>query len=456
MHNIFIFKKKRPISSQPYKSNESNKNINKKTINISNYNERYKTERNSSSNNKNCDSGKKIRKNICISKEEKSFTNNSFYNSQKKNNIRKREGLNEFKNKENEYKINRTYENLIEKNINEIKILKLNECNYKNKEEIDIEEILKNNNLLKEENNSLKKQIEKKMMSLEQLDQEIEELKKELKCKKKEHENEINQMKNKNDELKKEINKYKDEINNMNIKIEKLNEKIKKLEAVNNIKEQNIKLKDIEKEKEKLRQNSIDNSKLQRECDNLKIKYLGLIVKTKNMKSVKNTFSTDKKKCIKSKNKNNNIQNLSGSRDDGEPLKNYKNPPLVGLNNIGATCFMNSTLQCLSQTKGLTNYFLNEKSEVKIINNNIALKNKNNLQLSPVYLELIKILWKKDGEKSFSPITFMNTVNNMNPLFKTGLPGDAKDFIIFVLEQLHKELNKSVNINILISQNYHK
>ena len=50
----------------------------------------------------------------------------------------------------------------------------------------------------------------------------------------------------------------------------------------------------------------------------------------------------------------------------------------------------------------------------------------------------------------------MNTVNNMNPLFKTGLPGDAKDFIIFVLEQLHKELNKSVNINILISQNYHK
>ena len=41
--------------------------------------------------------------------------------------------------------------------------------------------------------------------------------------------------------------------------------------------------------------------------------------------------------------------------------------PLIGLNNIGATCFMNSTLQCLSQTKALTNYFLKEKNKKIII-----------------------------------------------------------------------------------------
>ena len=46
-------------------------------------------------------------------------------------------------------------------------------------------------------------------------------------------------------------------------------------------------------------------------------------------------------------------------------------PTLVGLNNIGATCFVNSTLQCLSQTKELTNYFLNKSNRNKIINNNI-------------------------------------------------------------------------------------
>ena len=41
----------------------------------------------------------------------------------------------------------------------------------------------------------------------------------------------------------------------------------------------------------------------------------------------------------------------------------------------------------------------------------------------------------------------MNTVNKMNPLFKTGKAGDAKDFIIFILAQLHKELKKSVQNN---------
>ena len=75
---------------------------------------------------------------------------------------------------------------------------------------------------------------------------------------------------------------------------------------------------------------------------------------------------------------------------------------------------MNSTLQCLSQTKELTNYFLNEKNKDRIINNNIALKNKNELQLSPVYLELIQKLWDKNGPKSFSPYKFMNTVEKMN------------------------------------------
>ena len=41
----------------------------------------------------------------------------------------------------------------------------------------------------------------------------------------------------------------------------------------------------------------------------------------------------------------------------------------------------------------------------------------------------------------------MNIVEKMNPLFKQGQAGDSKDFIIFILEQLHKELKKPVNNN---------
>ena len=78
-------------------------------------------------------------------------------------------------------------------------------------------------------------------------------------------------------------------------------------------------------------------------------------------------------------------------------------------------------------------------------------------QLSPAFLELIKNLWDKNGPKSFSPNNFINTVEKMNPLFKKGQDGDSKDFIIFILEQLHKELKKpsnykDINPNQLLNQ----
>ena len=124
-------------------------------------------------------------------------------------------------------------------------------------------------------------------------------------------------------------------------------------------------------------------------------------------------------------------------------------PPNIGLNNVGATCFMNSTLQCLSQTKKLTNYFLNPQNKERIIKNNIALKNPNDLQLSPLYLELISKLWATDGSKNYSPYNFMNCIQTMNPLFQKGQAGDAKDFIIFILEQMHSELKKNMKKNVM-------
>jgi ubiquitin C-terminal hydrolase len=77
------------------------------------------------------------------------------------------------------------------------------------------------------------------------------------------------------------------------------------------------------------------------------------------------------------------------------------------------------------------------------MNNNIARANKNELQLSVSYLELIQHLWNKSEPKGiYSPNNFMNTLESLNPLFKKGDAGDAKDFIIFILERLHLELKK--------------
>ena len=49
------------------------------------------------------------------------------------------------------------------------------------------------------------------------------------------------------------------------------------------------------------------------------------------------------------------------------------------------------------------------------------------------------------SKKPFSPNEFMKTIEQMNPLFKLGQAGDSKDFIIFILEQFHKELKRSLS-----------
>ena len=171
-----------------------------------------------------------------------------------------------------------------------------------------------------------------------------------------------------------------------------------------------------------------------------------------NKSSINNNNLINDNNSINNNNFNNNNHNNNGDLRKSirkKPLDFYKSPTFIGLQNIGATCFMNATLQCLSQTEDLTNYFLDEKrSGNKIKNNNIAIKDRKLPQLSPVYLELVKKLWDKSNIKGyFAPNKFMKLVETMNPLFKLGQPGDSKDFIIFLLEQFHTELKKVVSNN---------
>jgi len=279
-------------------------------------------------------------------------------------------------------------------------------------------ELLSNKNEENKKKGYSEKTDNKGIKEIEKLsNEEIEKMKKKIKKTKKELEKLKNENKAIGDELiiiKKENNKLKEQnielINKNNEEVEKLkNENKTNSEEFNRIKEENNKL---NKQNEKLNLESI--------------KFIKLAPNTK--KKAHNRSSSVPK---------------NESQFYNEPIKLYDFPTLIGLNNIGATCFMNSTLQCLSQTEALTNYFLKERNWNRIMNNNLA-KNNENPQLSPIFLELIKKLWSKEKMISFSPNKFMDTIEKMNPLFKTGQAGDAKDFIIFILEQIHKELKQPI------------
>ena len=117
-------------------------------------------------------------------------------------------------------------------------------------------------------------------------------------------------------------------------------------------------------------------------------------------------------------------------------IADYRDPILVGLNNIGATCYMNATLQCLSNTKKLTEYFL---KEFKYDNPN--------KKMTYEYYKVIKNLWNRDNNnKSYSPNSFKEVLSQENELFAGIQANDSKDLINFLIERFHQELNV-VNIN---------
>ena len=383
------------------------------------------------------------------------------------------------------------------KNMSEINQEKIDEKNKLKEKEIeslknDIINMQKTAKSLTEENNELKKKEKELDKLLNQKEKEISNLKIINKELQKKSENESKLM----NEYKTKLNNCINDIKNSEQNIESLTKQImeyqKNEKRYQNLdkkeKELNLRINDINKKEKEINerrlfleneanlmesehqkinlqiQNYIKlNNQLKSENDNLMQENQNLQIQLMNYQKMISNFMpnppqnhfipNEKNNILQPQNNQINIINNNNNKiipkKEIEPIKKYPKPTLIGLNNIGATCFMNATLQCLSQTEPLTNYFLKEQNRNKIINNNIAKKNKDENQLSPDYLELIQKLWELNGPKSFSPNNFMNKINNMNPLFKRGEAGDAKDFIIFVLEQMHKELKMPLSQEIM-------
>ncbi|XP_076138186.1 ubiquitin carboxyl-terminal hydrolase 2a isoform X2 [Alosa pseudoharengus] len=110
---------------------------------------------------------------------------------------------------------------------------------------------------------------------------------------------------------------------------------------------------------------------------------------------------------------------------------------LVGLRNLGNTCFMNSILQCLSNTQNLRDYCLHN-SHRRDLNNN----NRTNTALMEEFAKLIQTLWTSSGSEAVSPSEFKTQIQRYAPRFVGYNQQDAQEFLRFLLDGLHNEVNR--------------
>ena len=236
--------------------------------------------------------------------------------------------------------------------------------------------------------------------------------------------------KNSNKKEAKNNNEPKDDVNenNKNNKIvkKKVKKKItKRISYKKKLKELEKKEKELEKKEKEI----LDKENNHKEDEE---KYLK---DEKDFKEEKESF--ENKKIQKNSKLNEREKNLNKKEEELKKLEEKYfpkiKPILIGLNNIGATCYMNASLQCLSNTKELTEYFLKNYKE----------KDKNIQIMSHEYHRVLRHLWdEKSQEKAYSPNSFKDVLSKENPLFAGIAANDSKDFINFLIERLHQELNE--------------
>ena len=126
----------------------------------------------------------------------------------------------------------------------------------------------------------------------------------------------------------------------------------------------------------------------------------------------------------------NYYNNLMNNFQNNNNINGIKYPHKSGLENIGQTCYMNATIECLSNIKEITDYLL-------CLNENFISK-KNSLTLS--YRSLLVELFLT-GQKKIVPEIFKNVIGELNPLFQGKHAADSKDLLFFLIERLHLENN---------------
>ncbi|KAL1525979.1 hypothetical protein AB1Y20_020805 [Prymnesium parvum] len=113
-------------------------------------------------------------------------------------------------------------------------------------------------------------------------------------------------------------------------------------------------------------------------------------------------------------------------------------PGVVGLTNLGNTCFMNSMLQCLGNVRPLREFFLS-KSYERDLNENNPLGTGG--ELASAFASLLHLMWQNNGSV-IAPRSFKSILGHHAPQFSGYSQHDSQELCNYVLDKLHEDVNR--------------
>uniref|UniRef100_A0A8C0HDT2 Ubiquitin carboxyl-terminal hydrolase 19 n=1 Tax=Chelonoidis abingdonii TaxID=106734 RepID=A0A8C0HDT2_CHEAB len=153
------------------------------------------------------------------------------------------------------------------------------------------------------------------------------------------------------------------------------------------------------------------------------------------------THSEPKPMCMVPPMTHSPVSSESVEEDEEEEEKKVCLPGFTGLVNLGNTCFMNSVIQSLSNTRELRDYFHDRSFEAEINYTN-PLGTGGRLAIG--FAVLLRALWK-GTHHAFQPSKLKAIVASKASQFTGYAQHDAQEFMAFLLDGLHEDLNRIQN-----------